>query len=313
MLMIFDRSQAIKATLRADDSGWQPPRAFHTYCIRHIAANFMSRFKSNEGKRYLINAAYSPSKAGYMWYIDALRGLSREMADWAGRFNKEIWLQHYYSGCRLGHMTTNLSECMNAGLKGTRCLPISAIVCITYERSQKLFVTKGREALSQLAVGNHFTQRLMAAIEKNREGIPKMRVTHYDRRASVFVVEELESFESWSQAGTCDCGLFQSLYYPCRYALARCAVASIEWTPYVHPFYGQETVFKVYEIEFLLIPDESLWPEWALLRPNPLMCRKATGRPISIRFKNDMDEVERQEKRCGLFKQVGHTRKGCPN
>ncbi|RYQ92290.1 hypothetical protein Ahy_B09g098474 [Arachis hypogaea] len=72
-----------------------------------------------------------------------------------------------------------------------------------------------------------------------------MRVTHCDRRASVFVVEELEPFEGWSQGsfrvrlsnGTCDCGLFQSLHYLCCHALAGCAAASIEWAPYVHPVY----------------------------------------------------------------------------
>ncbi|XP_029145252.1 uncharacterized protein [Arachis hypogaea] len=167
-------------------------------------------------------------------------------------------------------MTTNSSECINVVLKGTRYLLISAIVHITYERLQKLFVTKGREAQSKMAAGNRFSQRLLAAIEKNREGIPKMCVTHCDRRASVFVVEELEPFEGWSQGsfrvwlseGTCDCGLFQFLYYPCRHALAGCVAASIEWAPYVHPVYKQEAVFKVYEMEFSLISDKSLWPEW---------------------------------------------------
>ncbi|RYR25441.1 hypothetical protein Ahy_B02g059190 [Arachis hypogaea] len=109
----------------------------------------------------------------------------------------------------------------------------------------------------------------MVAIEKNREGILKMRVTHYDRQAIVFLVEELEPFEGWSQgsfrvrlvAGTCDCGLFQSLHYPCRHALAACAVVSIKWAPYVHPVYRQEVVFKVYEMEFPPIPDEAVWPE----------------------------------------------------
>ncbi|RYQ94466.1 hypothetical protein Ahy_B08g089380 [Arachis hypogaea] len=101
----------------------------------------------------------------------------------------------------------------------------------------------------------------------NREGIPKMRVTHCDRWASVFVVEELEPFEGWGQGsfrvrlseGTCDCVLFQSLHYPCRHALAGCTTASIEWVPYVHPVYRQEAVFKVYEMEFPPIPDELLF------------------------------------------------------
>ncbi|RYQ92571.1 hypothetical protein Ahy_B09g098796 [Arachis hypogaea] len=181
---------------------------------------------------------------------------------------------------------------------------------------------KGREVQSQLAAINRFSQRLLAAIEKNRKSILKMRVTHCDRRAFVFIVEELESFEGWEHdsfrvrlsEGTCDCGLFQSLYYPCRHTLSGCAAASIEWAPYVHPVYRQEAVFKVYEMGFPPIPDESLWAEWhgTMLRPNLAMRRKATGRPVSTRFRNDMDDVERQEKRCALCRQVGHTRRGCP-
>ncbi|XP_015970787.1 uncharacterized protein LOC107494244 [Arachis duranensis] len=150
-----------------------------------------------------------------------------------------------------------------------------------------------------------------------------MCVIHCDRRAFVFVVEELEPFEGWGQGffrvrlseGTCDCGLFQSLHYPCQHALAGCAAASVKWAPYMHPVYRQEAVFKVYEMEFPPIPDESLWSEWhgTMIRPNPAMRRKATRRPVSTRFQNDMDDVERHEKRCALCKQVGHTRRGCPN
>ncbi|QHO00133.1 uncharacterized protein DS421_13g403850 [Arachis hypogaea] len=145
LLVISDRSQAIKAMLSSDDSGWHHPRALHAYCITHMAVNFMTRFKLAEGKRYLINAAYSPSKAGYEWYMDALRRVFPSMVDWTGCFRKEIWLKHCDSGRRFGHMTTNLSECINAVLKETQYLSISAIVRITYERLQKLFVTKGME------------------------------------------------------------------------------------------------------------------------------------------------------------------------
>ncbi|RYR08701.1 hypothetical protein Ahy_B05g076514 [Arachis hypogaea] len=64
-----------------------------------------------------------------------------------------------------------------------------------------------------------------------------MRVIHCDRWASVFLVEELEPFEGWSQgafrvrltANMCDYGIFQSLYFPCRHALAACVATSVEW------------------------------------------------------------------------------------
>ncbi|RYR35178.1 hypothetical protein Ahy_A10g050309 [Arachis hypogaea] len=171
-----------------------------------------------------------------------------------------------------------------------------------HERTPVFDTCKSRKAQSQLVARNRFSQKLLAAIEKNREGIPKMRVTHCDRWASVFVVEELEPFEGWGHGsfwvrlseGICDCGLFQSLHFPYRHALAGCATTSIEWVLYVHPVYRQEAVFKVYKMEFPPIPDESLWAEWhgTMLRPNPAMQRKATERPVSTRFQNDMDDIE---------------------
>ncbi|RYR75838.1 hypothetical protein Ahy_A01g000424 [Arachis hypogaea] len=108
------------------------------------------------------------------------------------------------------------------------------------------------------------------------------------------MVEELEPFEGWSQgsfrvqlsANTYDCGLFQSLHFSCRHALAICAVTN-----------------------------KKLCPEWykTWLRPNPAMRRKVTRRPIFTRFCNEMDKAKRQEKQCGLCKQTGHTRRDYPN
>ncbi|RYR63566.1 hypothetical protein Ahy_A04g021372 [Arachis hypogaea] len=88
-------------------------------------------------------------------------------------------------------------------------------------------------------------QRLLAAIDKNRESLPMLRVTHCDRRASAFSVEDMELVDGWSQTSyrvrlferTCDYGLFQSLHYPCRHVLAACAAVSIKWGHFVDPVY----------------------------------------------------------------------------
>ncbi|XP_029148729.1 uncharacterized protein [Arachis hypogaea] len=214
------------------------------------------------------------------------------MVDWALRFKKDLWLQHYDEGRRYGHMTTNLSECINAMLKGTRNLSVATIW-------------------------------LLAAIDNNIESLPMMRITHCDHRASVFSVEEMELVDGWSQTSyrvrlterTCDCNLFQSLYYSCRHALAACAAASIEWGHFVDPMYTMASIFKIYEREFLLIPDEKVWPPWygARMKPNSVMRRKASGRPVSTWIWNEMDAIERAEKRCGLCREEGHTKHGCPN
>ena len=44
--IISDRHESINAAIRRSNGQWEPPRAFHMYCIRHIAANFLRRFKA---------------------------------------------------------------------------------------------------------------------------------------------------------------------------------------------------------------------------------------------------------------------------
>ncbi|RYQ85930.1 hypothetical protein Ahy_B10g105573 [Arachis hypogaea] len=76
-----------------------------------------------------------------------------------------------------------------------------------------------------------------------------MQVTHCDRRASV---EEIESVDGWSQTSyrvrlterTCDCGLFQSLHYPCRHALAACAAARVRCTLETQLSHAKEGIGK---------------------------------------------------------------------
>ncbi|MED6204865.1 hypothetical protein PIB30_012636 [Stylosanthes scabra] len=61
----------------------------------------------------------------------------------------------------------------------------------TYERLQQLFIRKGREAMAQINLGQQWSHHLLRSIEKLRESIPRMRVTHCDRQAEVFTVDEL--------------------------------------------------------------------------------------------------------------------------
>ncbi|XP_029147038.2 uncharacterized protein [Arachis hypogaea] len=219
-------------------------------------------------------------------------------------------------------MTTNLSECINSVLNGTRNLPVCAIVKSTYHRLNELFVMKGRQAQAQVASGQVFSQFLQKAILANREGIPQMLVTSYDRATTIFTVDEIATagVQSWFRVNLryrrCDCGYFQALHYPCAHALAACAYARLDWQEYVDLVYRVESVFRVYQMEFQPVPDEEMWPpnEGPHIRPNPLLRRTMEGRPVSTRIRNEMDDVEPGPgKRCGICRQPGHTRRHCPH
>ncbi|XP_016192045.1 uncharacterized protein LOC107632919 [Arachis ipaensis] len=111
VLVISDRHKSIDGALNVEGSLWKPPHAFQAFCTRHIAANFMTHFRNKESKK---------------------------------------WAQHADEGRRFGHMTINISECINAVMKGSRNLPITALVKSRYFRLGELFARKGSEALAQL-------------------------------------------------------------------------------------------------------------------------------------------------------------------
>ena len=52
--LISDRHQSIKSAVANQHLGWQPPQAYHVYCIRHIASNFNHRFKNKKLKQDLL-------------------------------------------------------------------------------------------------------------------------------------------------------------------------------------------------------------------------------------------------------------------
>ncbi|XP_015964747.1 uncharacterized protein LOC107488505 [Arachis duranensis] len=118
LLVISDRHNGIKVALEAPDGGWLPPTAYRAFCIRHVAANFTLTFKGKDARRLLVNAAYAKTEVEFDYWFDILRSENQAMCDWANRIEYSLWTQYCDEGRRFGHMTTNISECVNSILKG---------------------------------------------------------------------------------------------------------------------------------------------------------------------------------------------------
>ncbi|XP_057745293.1 uncharacterized protein LOC130963161 [Arachis stenosperma] len=138
LLVISDRHNGIKAALEAPDGGWLPPSAYRAFCIRHVAANFALTFKGKDARRLLVNAAYAKTEVEFDYWFDILRSEDPAMCEWANRIDYSLWTQHRDEGRRFGHMTTNISECVNSILKGVRNLPVASLVKATYCRLAEL-------------------------------------------------------------------------------------------------------------------------------------------------------------------------------
>ena len=51
--LVSDRHASIKSAVANEALGWQPPYAYHDYCVRHIARNFNHKFKNEKQKEML--------------------------------------------------------------------------------------------------------------------------------------------------------------------------------------------------------------------------------------------------------------------
>ncbi|XP_025617129.1 uncharacterized protein [Arachis hypogaea] len=294
LLVISDRHNGIKASLEAPDGGWLPPAAYRAFCIRHVAANFALTFKGKDARRLLVNAAYAKTEVEFDYWFDILRSENQAMCDWANRIEYSLWTQYCDEGRRFGHMTTNISECVNSILKGVRNLPVCSLVKATYGRLAELFVRKGREAEAQMGTGQQFSQYLVKCIEANLKTARCFTVTVYDRDNSEYTVAETTPTGSFSLgtyrvslgSKTCDCGYFQALHFPCPHTLACCAYSRLTWQPYVHQVYRLSSVFGVYQMGFTPLIPEGFWPPYAgpTVIPDPNMRRAREGRPRSTRF-----------------------------
>ncbi|KAH1209673.1 hypothetical protein GmHk_15G044139 [Glycine max] len=121
-------TQSIKSVVVMSQQ-WQPPNAYHVYCIRHIASNFNHKFRNSKLNEELI-------KLGYTTCFAPIGGISKEK--WS--------LTHDQGGRRYGYMTTNLSETINKIFKGAQNMPVIALVKVTHDILVQYFVRRGLQA-----------------------------------------------------------------------------------------------------------------------------------------------------------------------
>ncbi|KAL5186707.1 hypothetical protein HKD37_05G012508 [Glycine soja] len=294
--LISDRHASIKSAVANETLGWQPP---HISFLR-------TTFDDNK-----FDAAYTPCKHVFDQNLEKFRQLSPAIARWIDRISKEKWNMAYdTSGRRYGHMTTNLSECVNKVLKDCRSIPITALVKSTYSRCRKYFVDRGRQAQRQLRKGQVYCSKLVTKLRKNQEQTCSHIVRVYDIHSTRFEVEE--TFNPITQRGGqkwtvnlnghyCQCGRYSALHYPCSHIIAACGYVSMNYYQYIDWWpLGNEAAIP---------PSDEAWT----LIPDPTTIR-AKGRPKSTRIRNEMDWVEPFDRRqkCSRCGAEGHNRCRCP-
>ncbi|CAK8533345.1 unnamed protein product [Lathyrus sativus] len=125
----------------------------------------------------------------------------------------------------------------------------------------------------------------------------------------------LGTFSIDLRRGWCDCGRFQAFHLPCSHVIAACASIGQNHNMHIPDVFKVLSVFKVYSQSFLGLPHQQNWPtyEGFTLCHDETMRRNKKGRPNSTRITTEMDDFEKEKRRYGICRKIGHMRRKCPN
>lgn len=284
----------------------------------------MCEIKDKDLRKIVVNMGYALTEAKFNYYRGEIRRTNNDALSWIDNIPREKWARAFDGGQRWGHMTTNLAEAMNSVLKETRNLPITALVKSTYYRLGSLFGRRGHQWTKMLASGQVFTDNCNKGMAEEVIKANTHNVMQFDRERFYFMVQEKINHNDGRPTGTfsvdlrkqhCDCGKFQAFHLPCSHVIAACSSIRQDYSIHIPDVFKILNVFKVYKESFLGLPHEENWPQYEgfTLCHDDSMRRRKKGRPNSTRIRTEMDDVEKEKRRCGICREIGHMRRKCPN
>ncbi|KAL6560408.1 hypothetical protein OROGR_003967 [Orobanche gracilis] len=322
--VISDRHIGIRNAMNTYGSGWTEPRAYHRYCIRHLASNFNNKFHDKTLKNLLWWAANENQIRKFEKRMETIEKLNPEARKWLDAIPKEKWALAHDGGRRYGIMTTNLSEVFNSVLKGARCLPITSLVQLTFYRVNSYFTIRRQLGAERIASGNNFTPFVDAKIISNGVKASRHEVILFNRSAGTFSIRTGRSVTNNRKGNNvqivklkenfCSCQKWQIMGFPCSHVMAACQSCCLDYTTLVQKWYSITTYEMSWKPQFHPIPDQAYWPAPGemILVPCDSMKRTKKGRPKSTRLHNEMDVREsRGSVRCSTCKEEGHNKKTC--
>ncbi|XP_016712265.1 uncharacterized protein [Gossypium hirsutum] len=176
-----------------------------------------------------------------------------------------------------------------------------------------------------MEAGHVFVEHVRDAMLANRRMARSMNVEIYSRRLETFRVTETislrpgiptRSYRVDLRNRRCKCRRFETLHCSCSHVVAACAKVNLSVEQYVNDVYTLEHTLHVWENEFPVLLDISMWevpPMTFELLLDRGLHRNPRGRPQSSRIRNEMDIREKSDgKHCRICRLSGHSQNKCP-
>ena len=165
LCVISDRHLSIMATMTDVHLSLTEPYAYHMICMRHLANNFMNRFKDKILKNLVCRVALTTEVGKFNKHMDIIGRNKLEAQRWFEAILLEKLALSHDGGRIYEIMTTNMSKVFNSVLKGARSLPMATLVQLTFFRVNSYFVIRREQGSNILASDEKYTLYVEAKIK----------------------------------------------------------------------------------------------------------------------------------------------------
>ncbi|XP_077222067.1 uncharacterized protein LOC143855899 [Tasmannia lanceolata] len=285
------------------------PGSYHSYCIRHMSANFYSTFKSQVLRRQFMRAAYALRESVFKDAMERIKEMNIEAYKWIEEVSKKNWASVYFPGSRYNVLTTNVAECFNAILKEAR--ELSNISLVDHIRWKVSEFFQSRQKL-----GHSWNTRLTGKAEEWFASAcdSACRYTPYACSWTEFEVKSLTNADRVDlEKKTCTCGRFQTMGMPCGHAIAAMGMNHLDPYIYNQEWFFANTYRNTYDGVVHPTLDRSQWPD----PPNrltlvlPPLVRRQPGRPRKWRLSKGLQIGSHHN--CSTCGEPGHNKRSCKN
>ncbi|XP_021715248.1 uncharacterized protein LOC110683210 [Chenopodium quinoa] len=267
LCVISDRHPGIIAAMNDPNVGFTQPRAYHRFCVRHIASNLKTHVRSNDMRDMFKAAAYQRQERKLQADLCFIGEACPKAIEYIAQVSFPMWSLFHDSGRRYGICTTNFSETFNNVLKGARFLPIMSLVELTFHRVNKYFTLRRESSEARSDQGLPYPPKVTAILEKNTAKARYHRVDAYNRRLHIYQVTTEMGERVGNKGGhkhtvnwqlrTCTCNKPNIFHLPCSHVLAVCATYSLSERPWVDPLLQSAAYMNTYAPQFWPIPCET--------------------------------------------------------
>ncbi|XP_021748062.1 uncharacterized protein LOC110713921 [Chenopodium quinoa] len=185
LCVIFDRHPRIIATMNDPNVGFTHPRAYHRFCVRHIASNLKTHVRSNDMRDMFKAAAYQRQERKLQANMCFIGEACTKAIEYIAQVSFPMWSLFHDNGRRYSICTTNFSETFNNVLKGAWFLPIMSLVELTFHRVNKYFTLRRESSEATSDQGLPYPPKVTAIVEKNTAKAIYHRVDAYNRRFNI--------------------------------------------------------------------------------------------------------------------------------